>query len=256
METDLLHSGPTIPPAVPAGNDGSKPDGSKKVKKHYQIDGDTIFCIGDDGSISKFGSIDDIGNIAIESPRPSKKRKVWGYWLVIVALIGFISYLCHQSEIDAREYNRLSRENVDNLNNARAARHELATVGHAYPMVITDIKIGNVYNDGRVETEYGERINSRNTMYLQAEIFYNGLVSETATLYIKWIMPNGSLSTGTSSPRGYSTSTNVPIAKYNNQTRVIGGWGNSTRGNWRPGTYRIEVWYGDVCLKAKSFTIH
>ena len=39
-------------------------------------------------------------------------------------------------------------------------------------------------------------------------------------------------------------------------TYSLNGWGNRNKGHWTSGTYRIEVWYENTCLKSKTFTIY
>ena len=39
-------------------------------------------------------------------------------------------------------------------------------------------------------------------------------------------------------------------------THIGRGFGSSSRGVWESGAYRYEFWYGNVCLKAYSFTIY
>ena len=130
------------------------------------------------------------------------------------------------------------------------------TVANTYPLIITDIKIGNVYYNGEVETNYGNSIYSSRTMYLEPQIKYTGLTSGFKTLYIKWFRPDGTMSSGSSSPYGYSQSNETYIYYGEDNTLTLSGWGNRTQGHWKSGTYRIEIWYGDACLKSKKFTIY
>lgn len=123
------------------------------------------------------------------------------------------------------------------------------------PLIITDIQIGNTYYNGNLETNYGSTIYSRNTMYLTPRIKYMGLVSGNKTLKVKWYNPSGTLSTGTSSTNGYSQSDSYYVSKGQN-TLTLRGWGNETKGHWRSGTYKIEIWYENKCLSSKSFTIY
>lgn len=77
---------------------------------------------------------------------------------------------------------------------------------------------------------------------------------EDIKLNIKLYTPLG-LSTGSSSPSGFSYTASVYVYSGDN-TEVLGGWGNSSRGYWSRGNYRFEIWYADVCLKSKKFTIY
>lgn len=131
-------------------------------------------------------------------------------------------------------------------------------VGKHLPLIVTDIEIANNYKGGATETDFGGIIYSRNSMYLTPCIKYIGLVEGTRNILLKLYKPDGSLSTGMPSsetPKGYSYSSSAYIYEGEN-TRELSGWGNEKKGNWAKGTYKIEVWYNDMCLKAKSFTIY
>ena len=123
--------------------------------------------------------------------------------------------------------------------------------------MITDIKIANVYNDGTIETGYGSSIYSSNSMYLRPKITYTGVRDgESITLYARLYGSSGTLQTGSSSPNGYTFSNSMTISSGGGNTYDLPGWGSSNKGNWSRGSYRYEIWYGNVCLKSKSFTIH
>lgn len=127
----------------------------------------------------------------------------------------------------------------------------------AIPILITNIEIGNIYNDGSIETYYGSPIYSSNSMYLQPKITYTGIrTGENITLYAKLYGPSGTLQTGSSSPNGYTFSNNMTISSGEENSYVLLGWGGSNKGKWGRGTYRYEIWYGNICLKSKTFTIY
>ena len=124
-----------------------------------------------------------------------------------------------------------------------------------YPMIISDIQIANCYKNGNAETDYGNTIYSYRTMFLKPKIKYYGLTYGSHNLKVKWYNPDGTLSTGSSSSSGFSQSDNVYVYTGYNE-RKLRGWGNETKGNWSKGNYRVEIWYGNVCLKSKEFTIY
>lgn len=136
------------------------------------------------------------------------------------------------------------------------AQLNLNLVKNDFPIRISSIDIANVYNNNDIETGYGGAIYSSNTMYLKPRINYTGIdAGRSINLKVRWYMPNGSLSIGNSSPTGYSQQESIYVySGYN--TEVLLGWGNENKGHWKRGTYRIEIWYNNVCLKAKTFTIH
>ncbi len=129
-------------------------------------------------------------------------------------------------------------------------------IQYALPIVVNSIQIGNVDNDGNIDTDYGERIYDYDTMFLKPRISYYGVtkIGSSITLYSK-LFKNGVLSTGTSSPSGYSSSFTLTVNRGSNIAYGT-GWGNKTRGHWSSGQYRYELWYNDMCLKALDFTIY
>ena len=132
----------------------------------------------------------------------------------------------------------------------------ISSVGTYYPLIIEKIEIGNTDYDSNIQTDYGNIIYSSQTMYLKPKIYYTGLVSGDMVLKVKWFTPNGELSTGNSSPPGFSQSDEYYIYSGEDNTKVLRGWGSKSKGHWKSGTYRIEVWYKDACLKAKTFKIY
>lgn len=123
------------------------------------------------------------------------------------------------------------------------------------PIIITDIQVANTNNDGGIETDYGNTIYSNRTMYLKPKITYTGInTGKNIDLQVRLYTPSG-MSTGSSSPYGYTYSCSM-YAYSGENTEKLTGWGNASPGNWKSGTYRFEIWHNDVCLRAKSFTIY
>ena len=150
------------------------------------------------------------------------------------------------------EMDSLGEERDDAL---REIKEWKSKVGTVMPIIIKDVKIANTSYDGDIETDYGKIIYSKNTMYLNPKINYIGVkTGEKIKFNIKLYTPSG-LSTGSDSPSGFSYTASIYVYSGDN-TEVLGGWGNSSRGNWSRGNYRFEIWYADVCLKSKSFTIY
>ena len=119
----------------------------------------------------------------------------------------------------------------------------------ACPIAVSDIQIKN--GDG----EYEEDIYSSNSTYIYPRMTAYSLMSGSIDLYVKFYSPNG-LTTGSDVvPSGYSYKSTVSLQVFQNQTISLAGWGSSTKGTWPAGSYRIEIWYDNICLGSKSFYI-
>lgn len=138
------------------------------------------------------------------------------------------------------------------------ANQELSVLGelkNLMPIIITDVEVANVDKEGTIETDYGETIHSENTMYFMPKITYTGLrPGESITLHVKLYDPSGKLRQSIALKSDYTWEREVDIQKGQNEVE-IGYWGNSSKGNWGPGTYRFEIWYGEVCLRSHSFMV-
>ena len=171
--------------------------------------------------------------------------------------------------VKKREYQNYMLSDMDHiielgaqLNSVEEERDDLAEkvarVSQYQPIFIYDIQVANLYEDGSVETDYGNRIYSRNTMYLGPKIKYYGLENTSVKFLIKLYQPNGVVSTGSSPesiPSGFSYASTNKVYKSDN-TISLTSWGNSNKGQWSAGKYRFEIWIGDKCLRTKEFTIY
>ena len=128
-------------------------------------------------------------------------------------------------------------------------------VGENFPLIINNIELANYTKDReKVISDYGKSIYSNKSRWIWFRINYDGMVSGTKKLYYRIYDQYGDLKTSSSSPSGYTYSSEQYIYQGNNTT-VLFGWGSNSSGSWRKGKYRIEIWYEDICLKSKSFTI-
>lgn len=128
-------------------------------------------------------------------------------------------------------------------------------IGKSFPLIIKDIDLANyTKNKGNLISDYGQPIYDKDARYIWFRINYNGIVSGTKILYYKIYDPNGNLLTWPTSPSGYTDSNQIDIYQGNN-TVTLFCFGDDNRRFWHNGKYRIEIWYEDVCLKTKSFSI-
>lgn len=122
-------------------------------------------------------------------------------------------------------------------------------------LIIKDVKIANTDENGAVISDFGKVIDSHKTKYLMPQITYFGIKNSTTTLRVKWIMPDGSVSKGTSSIGDFSQIEGYNLSVGKIDKTVLRSWGNTDEGHWRKGNYAIEIWYDDIMLIHKQFSI-
>ena len=111
--------------------------------------------------------------------------------------------------------------------------------------------IGNmvVIQDKKIKTIWDFK-----TKYLKPRLSVKPFKSGTYTVYVK-MYKNGTLTTGSNSPTGYSYSDSVTISGTSQHTVYLDGWGSTTAGHWSAGNYRFEVWYDGYCIGSKDFRV-
>ena len=132
------------------------------------------------------------------------------------------------------------------------AKSVLDNVAQQIPVYISSMVLKT--GDG----DYGDTIYSKNTTYIYPRIEVYSLVEGNVDFYIKFFTPNGlsTSSTPGTSPSGYSYKDEEILSKYKKQTVYLSGWGGKSKGHWRNGSYRIEVWHKGKLLYEKRFTIY
>lgn len=123
------------------------------------------------------------------------------------------------------------------------------------PFEVTACTIANVNKSGGIVTDYGNTIYSSRTKYLKPKLTIKSNKAGNYTIYFKLYTPNGTLSTGTNSPSGYSSSTSVYIYS-GTRDYELSGWGTDTFGNWPAGTYKYEFYCEGANLGYYTFTIY
>lgn len=123
------------------------------------------------------------------------------------------------------------------------------------PFVVTKLEVANVDDNNNIIQDYGSTIYDFKSKYLKPRITVQPMGgSGSYTVYVK-LYKNGTLSTGTSSPEGYSYSNEISLSGSGAQVFYLSGWGSNSSGNWSVGNYRFEIWYGDYCVGSKSFRV-
>lgn len=124
------------------------------------------------------------------------------------------------------------------------------------PLIIKDVSIGNTEKDGSIISDFGETIYSCDTKYLVPQISYFGIRNEITTLRVKWINPDGSIRKGSTSVGDFSQIDGYRLSVGKNDKIILLGWGKNKKRNWEKGDYVIEIWYEDIMLIRKPFTIY
>ncbi|GHT23875.1 hypothetical protein AGMMS4957_16030 [Bacteroidia bacterium] len=241
------------------------------MRNKFEIGDDgSIFSIGDDGTIHRIGKIDSQGRIDGQKP---KGKSGWAWFFAILFVVSaFIAktfYFDIINQINTisqlkSENITLQQQNREENQNLTSKITELTTENKKlqdkinsvsnWPLIIKTLQVGNAYYDGSMETDFGETLFSFSSMYLVPQIEYISLrPKQTITVYQK-LYKNDVLTTGTSSPQGYSAKYDLYLSK-EGKTRLM-GWGNNTMGNWPAGNYRYEIWYNNMCLKALNFILY
>lgn len=116
------------------------------------------------------------------------------------------------------------------------------------PVLATNIK---VWNDG---DEPNAPIYSSLSTYLCTSADFISDTDFEGDIYYKIIGPDG-LSTGASSPIGYSYSTSIELSPYKLASKTLDGWGGKEKGTWEAGDYSVEYWYNGKCIGKRDFKI-
>ncbi len=124
------------------------------------------------------------------------------------------------------------------------------------PFVIYSVNIANTDKNDQIITEVYEDIPSKETQYIHTALSIIPRVEGTYEIGIKFITPDGKVSTA--DPTFQSPYTFTSTLQINNQQLdyATGGWGSENPGTWPAGNYQIEIYYKDRLIYVKQFTIH
>ncbi len=127
------------------------------------------------------------------------------------------------------------------------------SAGRVATLNITGVRFSNTTKDRTVINNFGSTLYASDIRYLTPEITYNGpSSSQTKTIYVKLIKPDGNTMTGSSSPSGYTYSQEVTFYPGDNKTLGLVGWGNESSSSYINGTYKIEIYAGGTKLFSGS----
>lgn len=134
-------------------------------------------------------------------------------------------------------------------------KRENTVSASSIPITITKIKVGITDKDRKVISDYGIPIWEKFTQYLTPQIILKAQKTGSCTLYIKLFTPAG-LARNDSSPEGYTYSEKININEIDKSlTYNLTGWGSQTKGFWKKGSYRFEIWLDGKMLGSKTFKV-
>jgi len=82
------------------------------------------------------------------------------------------------------------------------------------------------------------------------------LENQSLQFYLIYIQPDGKIKSNTSSPIGFTMSSNEIIKSWaDGAVFHFSGWGNSEKGTYEVGTHYIEVWLDNCMIYRKSFVV-
>lgn len=82
------------------------------------------------------------------------------------------------------------------------------------------------------------------------------LVNQSVQFYLMYIQPDGKIKSNSSSPIGFTMSSNQTIKSWADGAIFhFSGWGNSEKGTYEVGTHYIEVWIDNCMIYRKSFVV-
>lgn len=143
---------------------------------------------------------------------------------------------------------------AESINPSNYLHAQYAIIG-GFPCEILSVNMENRMGDGTIITKAGNTLYDDNTIYIVPVLTVKPLRTGSFSFDIKFFQ-GGNLSTGSSSPDGYSYSSQATLQGSTNQTISLGGWGYDTPGNWEDGGYRIEIWWAGERLFTKSFSVY
>ena len=181
--------------------------------------------------------------------------KIWLWFAIIILSISCL-VMCAGNSGDNVQPSQIGNSDIEayedtikNITEAyKSALSELREVySDAMPIVIKDITV--VGAEGETE------IQSEKSTYLYTKIKAYSVIEGNTKFYIKYTDPSGYVSTGDTSPQGYSTDFDVELKPFEMTEYTSYGWGNETKGHWSPGNYKVEIFFKNKCIGSKNFII-
>lgn len=121
---------------------------------------------------------------------------------------------------------------------------------------INDIKFGVCDNNSNMLVDFGDSLYEGEVMYLKPQISCTGLYSnnQDVTFFYRIFKSDGSLSSGVSSPKGFTTDSQVTIKPGDNIIN-LSGWGTSTGTLYKAGIHNFELWLDGEKIYETTFNV-
>ena len=122
---------------------------------------------------------------------------------------------------------------------------------------IEKLEFANTDNNGKIIDDYGSELVDATLKYLKPRMNYScKLLSEKElTIYKKIIRPDGTVSSGSSSPDGYTDKDTVTLKPGENNRLTLQGWGNECGGVYFEGTWKYQLWHNNTILYETTFVV-
>jgi len=120
--------------------------------------------------------------------------------------------------------------------------------------VYKSCEVGITDKNNNVISDFGRTLYSYKTRYLTPMVTFDVKKSGTYDIFVKLYTSDGSLSTGSNSPSGYSYKYSVEMTP-GTHSYNLSGWGSDNAGHWKAGEYRYEFYYNGNLIGNKSFSV-
>lgn len=226
----------------------------------------------------------------INTSKPTSKNKGWLYFFIILACFGFIYGLIQHDKYtkainDKEDLNfwmdrvrELKGQKLDlnstivNLNatiddlqgeisnlqseNSILEKTNSQLLSSSSILRISEISFSSNKGNGNDDRFVGKKnkIWRSQCYYLYPTIKYEGKKFAKCDIYVKYIDPNGEMSSYTGSPKGYTLKSSEYIYKGANTVK-LDGYGNDSATSWDIGSNTIEIWIKDKKIYTQKFWI-
>jgi hypothetical protein len=141
-------------------------------------------------------------------------------------------------------------------NELKKVKSKVDEITAEFPLSIEGITFASMNKSGSTTyIKYGDTLYASKIYYLRVRVDYKSYTSsDSINVSVKISDPTGKIFRNSStSPKNFTYNWILYPARV---SRSLGGWGSDKGGSFYAGEWRIEVWYNEKCLGAKSFIIY